>query len=139
MSSYTLQTMKHFVHLISQRIVLIVHRIPILPSSKQSVGTSTLQTSRAYLDSGAATVRSKKITIYMWNSAVFSICMCHNVLYIDHIDKCSDSLLNWCFFCVHSFDLVHQNCYQKQSKYNYHSFMSCDWCQWSDKTFSHLE
>lgn len=61
--------------------------------------------------------------------------MRHFVLCIHHIDKCSDSLLNpW----VHSFVLVHQNSSQKinQSKYNYHSFMSCDWCQRSDKTFS---
>lgn len=36
-------------------------------------------------------------------------------------------------FCVHSFDLVHQNSSQKQSNYNYHSFLSCDWCHWSEK------
>lgn len=42
----TPQTMKYFVHLISQWIVLIVLCIAIQPSFKQSVGTSTLHTSR---------------------------------------------------------------------------------------------
>lgn len=55
MKSIALQTMKHFVHLISQRIVLIVLCIPIPPSSQQSVGTSTPQTSRATFKESSST------------------------------------------------------------------------------------
>lgn len=69
------QTMKHFVHLISQRIVLIVLRIPILPSSKQSAGTSTLQTSRAHLNSGPATVRRPELQ-FKCGAVVFSPFAC---------------------------------------------------------------
>lgn len=45
--------------------------------------------------------------------------MCHRVVYNDHGDKVKSA-----GFCVHRFDLVHQNSSQKQSHYNCHNIMS---------------
>lgn len=106
MKSSALQTMKHFVHLISQQIVLIVLCIPILPSSQQSVGTSTPQTSRAtFKESSSTNCEDTKLQLKC--EAVVFLLLYVTISCVDHNDKCW-FIVKTVGFCVHSSDLLYQ-------------------------------